>query len=128
MAIPPRAWQVSRPPFAVLDSEGRPPILSREMADENKSESKAGAKPKAAKTGAAQPAADGPKCKAPKCKQAVRAKGYCRKHFIAWRRGEVGNKHRYKVCSKEGCRKPRAHGGLCEEHSGKGKAAEGAAA
>jgi hypothetical protein len=98
------------------------------MADENKTESKEGGKPKAAKSGAAKAtaAADGPKCSAPKCKQPVRAKGLCRKHFIGWRRGEVGKKHRYKVCSKEGCRKPRAHGGLCEEHSGKGKPAEGA--
>ena len=58
----------------------------------------------------------------------MRAKGYCRKHFIAWRRGEEGKHHRYKICSKEGCRKPRVHGGRCEEHSGKGAPAEGAAA
>jgi hypothetical protein len=77
---------------------------------------------------ATPPVTDGPKCREAKCKQPVRAKGYCRKHFIAWRRGEVGNKHQYKICSKEGCRKPRAHGGLCEEHSGKGAPAEGAAA
>jgi len=100
------------------------------MADENKTEGKAGGKPKAAKTGAAKAAApaDGPKCKEAKCKQPVRAKGYCRKHFMAWRRAELGKKHHYKVCSKEGCRKPRAHGGLCEEHSAKAKPAEGAAA
>ena len=79
--------------------------------------------------GKATPAAtDGPKCTSDKCKQPVRAKGYCRKHFIAWRRGENGKHHRYKICSKEGCRKPRVHGGLCEEHSGKGAPAEGAAA
>ena len=79
--------------------------------------------------GKATPAvADGPKCSAEKCKQPVRAKGYCRKHFIAWRRAEVGKHHRYKICSKEGCRKPRALGGLCDEHSGKAKPAEGAAA
>jgi hypothetical protein len=68
------------------------------------------------------------KCHAAKCKQPVRAKGFCRKHFIAWRRGEVGKKHRYKICSKEACRKPRALGGLCDEHSGKAKPAEGTAA
>jgi hypothetical protein len=98
------------------------------MADENKT---AETKPKAAakmpgKTAAA--AADGPKCRAPKCKQLVRAKGYCRKHFIAWRRADVGKKHRYKICTKEGCRKPRFLGSLCQEHSGKAKPAEGAAA
>jgi hypothetical protein len=41
----------------------------------------------------------------------------------------VGDHHRYKICSKEACRKPRALGGLCEEHAGTGApAAEGAAA
>lgn len=67
-------------------------------------------------------------CSADKCKQPVRAKGYCRKHFIGWRRGAVGKKHRYKICSKEACRKPRVLGGLCEEHSGKGAPAAEAAA
>jgi hypothetical protein len=67
-------------------------------------------------------------CRAEKCKQPVRAKGYCRKHFIAWRRADVGDHHRYKVCSKEGCRKPRTKGGLCDEHAGvAAPAAEGAA-
>jgi len=71
---------------------------------------------------------DGPTCRADKCKQPVRAKGYCRKHYLAWRRGEVGDHHRYKVCSKEACRKPRTKGGLCDEHAGvAAPAAEGAA-
>jgi hypothetical protein len=70
----------------------------------------------------------GPTCRAEKCKQPVRAKGYCRKHFIAWRRADVGDHHRYKVCSKEACRKPRTKGGLCDEHAGvAAPAAEGAA-
>jgi hypothetical protein len=60
----------------------------------------------------------GPTCRADKCKQPVRAKGYCRKHYIAWRRAEVGDHHRYKICSKEACRKPRTKGGLCDEHAG----------
>jgi len=77
---------------------------------------------------ATPPVTDGPKCREAKCKQPVRAKGLCRKHFIGWRRGEVSTKHQYKICSKEGCRKPRALGGLCAEHSGKGAPAEGAAA
>jgi|SRR5882724_1639514 len=99
------------------------------MADKEKAKAKPA--DAAAKTrGKATPAAvtDGPQCSADKCKQPVRAKGYCRKHFIAWRRAELGNHHRYKICSKEGCRKPRVLGGLCDEHSGKAKPAEGAAA
>ena len=96
------------------------------MAEKQKATAKPAAAAKAEKTTA--PAHDGPKCSAEKCKQPVRAKGYCRKHFIAWRRGEVGKHHRYKICSKEGCRKPRVLGGRCDEHSGKAKPAEGAAA
>ena len=96
---------------------------------------KAAKSPDAAKVstkakGKATPAvADGQlACRVEKCKQPVRAKGYCRKHFIAWRRGEAGDHHRYNVCSKEGCRKPRTKGGLCDEHAGVGApAAEGAA-
>jgi hypothetical protein len=95
------------------------------MADEKTAEKKAektsGDK---AKTASAAPTGE-LACSAPKCKQGVRAKGYCRKHFMAWRRAELGKKHRYKICSKEACRKPRALGGLCEEHSGKAKPAEG---
>jgi hypothetical protein len=60
----------------------------------------------------------GPPCRVEGCKQPVRAKGYCRKHYMAWRRGEVGDHHRYKICSKEACRKPRTKGGLCDEHAG----------
>ena len=111
------------------------------MADETKSKeatAKAPAKAKtqsAAKAKAAKPAAAasageapaGEPCRVEKCKQPVRAKGYCRKHFIAWRRGDVGDHHRYKTCSKEGCRKRRAIGGLCEEHAGKGGGAAAAA-
>jgi hypothetical protein len=105
------------------------------MAETSKTTAKAAPAAKAAAstkkkaTGKATPAVtDGPKCSMEKCKQPMRAKGYCRKHFIGWRRGEVGKHHHYKICSKEGCRKPRALGGLCEEHSGKGAPAEGAAA
>src|SRR3954470_5273361 len=60
----------------------------------------------------------GPPCRVEGCKQGARAKGYCRKHFIAWRRGSVGDHHRYKICTKEGCRKPRTKGSLCDEHAG----------
>jgi hypothetical protein len=61
---------------------------------------------------------DGPPCRVEGCKQPVRAKGYCRKHYIGWRRGDLGDHHRYKICSKEACRKPRTKGGLCDEHAG----------
>jgi hypothetical protein len=70
--------------------------------------------------------AAGEKCCVAKCKQSVRAKGYCRKHYAAWRRGKIGKKQRYKTCSKEGCRKPVVAGGVCAEHK-KGAPAEGAA-
>jgi hypothetical protein len=77
------------------------------------------ADPAAKAKGKATPAVtDGPTCRADKCKQAVRAKGYCRKHFMNWRRGSVGDHHRYKICSKEACRKARTKGGLCDEHAG----------
>ena len=90
---------------------------SEPMADEKKT-----AKTKTAKT---QPAATaGEKCCAEKCKQPVRAKGYCRKHYMAWRRGKIGKKQRYNICSKEGCRKPTVAGGVCAEHK---KGAEAAA-
>ncbi len=72
------------------------------MADENKTES----------------------CKVDNCKQPVRAKGYCRKHYLAWRREELGTKHRYNTCSKEACRKKAEIGGRCTEHKkGGGEAA-----
>jgi len=88
-------------------------------------DAKATAKTKPAKTKPAAPA--GEKCSVEKCKQEVRAKGYCRKHYMNWRRGKIGAKHRYKICSKEGCRKPVVAGGVCAEHK-KGAVAEGAAA
>ncbi len=106
------------------------------MADEK---TKKAAAPKAAKQdggkaakaaapkAAAADAAPGPTCSVDKCKQSVRAKGLCRKHYIGWRRGKVGKKHRYSICSKEGCRKPAVAAGKCAEHK-KGGAAEPAAA
>jgi hypothetical protein len=90
------------------------------MADE-----KATAKKKPAKTAPAA-AEGGKKCSAEKCKQPVRAKGYCRKHYMSWRRGKIGAKHRYNSCSKEGCRKPAIAGGVCAEHK-KGAVPAGAA-
>jgi hypothetical protein len=114
------------------------------MATEKDEKKKPAAKPAAAKAAdkpapkaaakAAAPAADkaakvtkaakkvtvssGPPCRVEGCKQASRAKGYCRKHFMAWRRGSVGDHHRYKICTKEGCRKPRTKASFCDEHAG----------
>ena len=80
------------------------------------------------KTVKSTPAAEGgEKCSVEKCKQPARAKGYCRKHYMSWRRGKLGKKQRYNICSKEGCRKPAVAGGVCAEHK-KGAVAEGAAA
>src|SRR5688572_30230391 len=99
------------------------------MADEKKKAApKKTAAPKAKPAAEAKAAPDGPTCKADKCKQPVRAKGYCRKHFINWRRGKIGTKHSYKICSKEACRKPATFNGRCEEHTRSKKAAEGAPA
>jgi hypothetical protein len=82
--------------------------------------------PKGARSHATPAAAEGERCRADGCKQPVRAKGYCRKHYIGWRRAAVGKKHRYNICSKEGCRKPAVFAGTCAEH--KKNAAPAAAA
>jgi hypothetical protein len=68
------------------------------------------------KTAATASAPEGERCSVDKCKQPMRAKGLCRKHYLAWRRGDMGKKQRYKTCSKEGCRKPAQFAGRCEEH------------
>lgn len=54
-------------------------------------------------------------CKAQDCAREAFAKGYCRKHYRLWKRGEMP-KARYKTCTEEKCHKPRFHGSLCEEH------------
>jgi len=54
-------------------------------------------------------------CKASDCARQVVGKGYCRKHYRLWKAGGMP-KPRYKICTTEKCRKPRAHGSLCEEH------------
>ena len=62
-------------------------------------------------------------CSVANCKRPFRAKGYCVTHYKQWRRGEnEAHKARYKTCTKEACRKPRAVGSLCAEHA---KPAEG---
>ena len=64
-------------------------------------------------------------CKFEGCNNAVVGKGYCARHYKKWRQGELP-KGRYKICSHEGCRKPRKVRAMCEEHAR--KPAEGAAA
>jgi hypothetical protein len=56
------------------------------------------------------------RCREKDCKHHYKAKGYCVKHYRQWRHGKLGKKQRYKICGKEGCRKPMVRWGLCEEH------------
>lgn len=42
-------------------------------------------------------------------------KGYCARHYRAWKRGELP-KARYKTCRGEGCHKRAVARGRCEEH------------
>jgi hypothetical protein len=67
-------------------------------------------------------------CKAESCDKAVRAKGYCDRHYRAWRKGKLG-KPRHRSCNESGCGKAPSRRGLCPEHFGKhyGKAKEAAA-
>jgi len=57
-------------------------------------------------------------CKFEGCSSAVVGKGYCARHYKRWRQGALP-KGRYKICTAEGCRKPRAVGSKCQEHGGK---------
>ena len=55
-------------------------------------------------------------CRQAGCKRpADGGKGYCTRHYAAWKRGELP-KRRYKTCRAEGCRKPIVARGRCEEH------------
>ena len=58
------------------------------------------------------------KCRVEGCKRPYRAKEYCIMHYRLWRHGELPH-GRYKICTKEGCRKPRAgtNGSVCAEHA-----------
>ena len=59
-------------------------------------------------------------CSVEGCKRPYRAKTYCNVHYKACRRGELEtHRARYKICTKEACRKPRAVGNLCAEHGAK---------
>ena len=65
-------------------------------------------------------------CKHEACEKEVVGKGYCARHYKAWRNGELP-KGRYKICTHEACRKPRmAQGSKCEEHGRKAAAAPAA--
>jgi hypothetical protein len=72
----------------------------------------------------------GLQCKHEGCdKPANGGKSYCKRHYAAWKRGALPKK-RYKTCRVEGCRKPIAARGRCDEHfardyPGKRVAAEG---
>jgi hypothetical protein len=68
-------------------------------------------------------------CKAEKCDKSIRAKGYCDRHYRAWRKGKLG-KPRHPSCNETGCGKAPLRRGLCPEHFGKhyGKKTEGEAA
>lgn len=55
-------------------------------------------------------------CKKEGCKSSDSGgKGYCRRHYAAWRRGELA-KPRRKSCKQDGCRKPMIDRGRCAEH------------
>ena len=71
------------------------------------SESTEKAPESAAKATTATPPRDERKCSVEGCKRPYRAKTYCVVHYQAWRRGEIeAHKTRYKLCSKEACKKP----------------------
>ena len=72
--------------------------------------------------------AKGTTCKFKGCSKEVAGKGYCARHYAQWKRGKLA-KGRYKICTAEGCKKPRtAIGSKCEEHGKKAPAAAEAAA
>jgi hypothetical protein len=60
------------------------------------------------------------KCKVEGCEREAVGKGYCARHYKKWRRGALP-KGRYKICTEEGCRKPRQVRAKCEEHARKPK-------
>jgi hypothetical protein len=68
-------------------------------------------------------------CKVDGCEKDVRGKGYCDRHYRAWRKGKLG-KARYRSCNTGGCSRPATRRGLCSEHFAsayaKAKAAEAA--
>jgi hypothetical protein len=57
-------------------------------------------------------------CKAASCGKEVRAKGYCDRHYRAWRRGTMG-KPRHRSCNEKSCGKAPVRRGLCADHFAK---------
>src|SRR5262249_35498554 len=96
------------------------------MAEEK--EAKKAAPKKAEKSTTAEPPRSEKKCREEGGKVPNKAKGYCVKNYRLWRQHKLGKKQRYKICSKEGCRKPMVRWGLCEEHYKAAQVVEGAAA
>ncbi len=73
--------------------------------------------PKAAKANKISKPKAEQKCSVEGCKRPYRAKTYCVTHYKLWRRGEnEKHKARYKLCSKEACKKIAGRWGLCDEH------------
>ena len=62
--------------------------------------------------------ADVTTCKAADCDKAVRAKGYCDRHYRSWRKGKMG-KPRHRSCNEAGCGKAPLRRGLCADHFAK---------
>ena len=55
-------------------------------------------------------------CRLEGCTQsATGGKGYCRRHYASWKRGELP-KARYRTCRAEACHKRAAGRGRCAEH------------
>ena len=54
-------------------------------------------------------------CKADSCEKEVVGKGYCKRHYRLWKRGEMP-KARYNTCVAEGCHKRVVASMRCEEH------------
>lgn len=54
-------------------------------------------------------------CKFSGCSGDAVGKGYCKRHYRKWKRGELP-KARYKTCHHPGCRKRQERAGRCAEH------------
>ena len=54
-------------------------------------------------------------CKAEGCEKDVKGKGYCERHYRAWRRGKMG-KARYTPCRVDGCTEPATRRSFCPAH------------
>lgn len=65
-------------------------------------------------------------CKAASCEGGVRAKGYCDRHYRAWRKGKLG-KPRHRSCNEKSCGKAPLRRGLCADHFAKQHAKSAAA-